>query len=396
MRIRPRIDQCRALLILALFGLAGAPAARAQTQPALVIDDVIVPFETNGGAGLATFTVRFPDSTAHGSVTVSFSTTGGTATSGTSCNGAGVDFAGVNSLTLSFSPTDRQKQIAITVCGDTRDEPDETFFVNLFGASGAVIQDAQGQATLIDDDPPPTLRVNDVAITEGAAGAVANAVFTVILTGSTQNTVAASYTTGNRSATAGSCGTPNVDYATTSAALTFAASQPSQTLTIPVCGDRVREGTEQFEVRLSGATNATIQDGTGVGTITDDEPLPTLSILADVQSAEPEGKLGSPPVFATFRVTLAGPPTAQTVQVRFATAPGTATPGPCLVSVGLRPGDYATQTGTLSFAPGVTTQEIRVAICADRAIDPNETFTVTLSNPVNATIAQGVGVGTIR
>jgi hypothetical protein len=53
-------------------------------------------------------------------------------------------------------------------------------------------------------------------------------------------------------------------------------------------------------------------------------------------------------------------------------------------------------TGTRSFAPGVTTQQILVLICADSINDPNETFTVTLSNPVNATISQAVGTATIR
>jgi hypothetical protein len=380
---------------LAPLGLAGTPAARAQNKPALVINDVTVPSETDGGAGLATFTVSFADTTPHGPVTVSFSTTGGTATPGTSCNGTGVDFVGANNFTLTFSTTDKQKQIPITVCGDTRDEPDETFLLNLFGASGAVIQDGQGQATLIDDDPPPSLRVNDVAVTEGAAGAVGNAVFTVTVTGSTQNTVTASYATANRSATAGSCGTANADYATTSGALTFAANRTPQTVAIPVCGDGVREGNEQFEVRLSGVANATIQDGTGVGTITDDEPLPTLSIVAAVQTIEPG--FGGQPVSAVFTVTLGGPPTAQAVSARFATAPGTASAGTsCLPSVGgAFPGDYVTKNGTVSFAPGVTTQEIRVPICGDRSVDPNETFTVRLSEAVNAQIIQAVSTGTI-
>jgi hypothetical protein len=375
--------------------LAAPMIALAQNQRALVINDVTVPFETDGGAGLATFTVTLVDTaTSHPPVTVLFSTTGGTATTGTSCGGAGVDYVGVNSFSLAFGATEKTKQINITVCGDTRDEADETFFVNLFSANGAGIQDAQGQATLIDDDPPPSLRVSDATVAEGAAGTVANVVFTVTVTGSTQNTITVSYATANRSATAGSCGTANADYATTSGGLSFAANQPTQTLTIPVCGDGVREGNEQLEVRLSGATNATIQDGTGVGTITDDEPLPALSIVAAVQTDEPSDRGG---VRATFPVTLTGPPTAQTVSVHFATSPGTATAGAaCLVAGALNPVDYATQTGTLTFPPGITTQQIQVPICFAFRGDPNETFNVTLSNPVNATISQAVGTGTIH
>jgi hypothetical protein len=352
--------------------------------------------EGNGGAVVAVFDVRHDNKGPYRSSTVRVSTSGGTATAGTSCGAGGVDYVAVNGLTVAFDSTRKKADFNITVCGDTQDEPDETFFINLSNANGAEIQDPQAQVTLADDDPAPSLQVNDVTVTEGAAGAVSNAVFTVTLTGSRQDAVPVSYTVADRSATAGSCGASTADYATTSGALTFAPNQPTQTLAIPVCGDGVREGNEQFEVKLSAPSSVTVQDGTGMGSITDDEPLPTLSIVTEVQSAEPGGKPGSPPVFATFRVTLAGPPTAQTALVSFATAPGTATPGPCLASVGLQPGDYAVQTGTLSFAPGVTTQDIKVAICADSANDPNETFTVTLSNPVNATSAQGVGVGTIR
>jgi hypothetical protein len=397
------ISRWPVLMSLALLGPAAAATAQGQPQMAAVIVNDRTVTETNGGAVLVKLFLSIVDpsklyaqsSWPSRSVTVLLSTTGGTATAGTSCGGAGVDYVSVNGLTLTIDSAHKSVDFSITVCGDSQDEPDETFLINLSNATGALIQDPQAQVTLTDDDPPPALQVNDVTVTEGAAGAVSNAVFTVALTGSRQNAVSVSYTVTNRSATAGSCGTANADYATTSGALTFAPNQPTQTLTIPVCGDGVREGNEQFEVRFTGATNVTIQDGTGLGSITDDEPLPTLSILTEVQRSEP-GKGGQLTVLATFPVTLAGPPTAQTVLVSFATAPGTATAGACLASAGLQTGDYVTQTGTLSFAPGVTTQEIRVPICGDSASDPNETFTVTLSNPVNATIAQGVGVGTIR
>ena len=378
-----------------VLGLSISAGALGQNPTAVTIADRTVS-ETNAGASPVTFRVTLGDADQrHGAVTVRVATTGGTATAGSSCGVAGVDYVSVNGLTLAMDSTRKSVEFSITVCGDTQDEPDETLLITLSNATGAVIQDPQAQVTLADDDPPPSLRINDVTLAEGAAGRAANAVFTVTLTGSSQNVISVSYATANGSATGGSCGAGNADYSATSGALTFAPNQTTQTLTIPVCGDGVREGNEQFEVRFAGTTGVTLQDGTGVGSITDDEPLPTLSILTEVQRSEP-GKGGQQSVLATFPVTLAGPPTAQTVLVSFATSPGTATAGACLMSVGLQAGDYVAQTGTLSFAPGVTTQEIRVPICGDTAGDPNETFTVTLSNPVNATIAQAVGIGTIR
>ena len=87
---------------------------------------------------------------------------------------------------------------------------------------------------------------------------------------------------------------------------------------------------------------------------------------------------------ATFTVNLsaaAGFP----VDVNFATASGTATNGV----------DFTGQAGALHFAAGVTSQTITVSIINDNIFEKSEAFTVTLSNPVGATIADGIGVGTI-
>jgi hypothetical protein len=381
-------------IVLGVLALCATRPSTVLAQPRLVIDDQTVSFETDGGVGNVTFTVSFADTTPHGIVTVFYVTTGGTATSGSSCSSANADYIGHASTALSFSASEMSKPINITVCGDTRDEPDETFFINLSNASGgAVIQDGQGQATLVDDDNPPSLRINDVTVGEGNTG-TNNATFTVSVTGSSGSSITVSYATANRTATAGSCGTTGVDYATTSASLTITAGQPSQTLTIPVCGDGVREGNEQFEVRLSNPNNATIQDGTGVATITDNEPLPTLSITPSVVLTEPNP--------ATFTVTLGGPPTTQTVTVQYSTAPAGATGGSQCGTVTNRQGrrisiDYVIiQSFTLTFSPGTTSRPINVKICSDTVNEADESFTVTLSNPVNATIAQGTGRATIR
>src|SRR5690606_37058422 len=95
---------------------------------------------------------------------------------------------------------------------------------------------------------------------------------------------------------------------------------------------------------------------------------------------------------AIFTVTLADATAAALgvratvpVTVDYATADGTAT----------APGDYTATNGTLTFAPGETTKTIAVPVVGDTAIEPNETFFVNLSNPTNATIADGQGIGTI-
>ena len=50
----------------------------------------------------------------------------------------------------------------------------------------------------------------------------------------------------------------------------------------------------------------------------------------------------------------------------------------------------------MTFNPGETTKQIIVQIVGEVLIEPNETFSVNLSNPTNATIAgSGIGVCTI-
>jgi hypothetical protein len=283
-----RIARWPALLSLALLGSAAATDALAQDQPPLRISDRTLP-EGNGGAVVAVFRVFQDGVRDWGSSTVVVSTGGGTATAGTSCGAPGVDYVGINGLTLAIDATRKAVDFNVTVCGDTRDEPDETFFLNLSNAIGAPIEDPQAQVTLTDDDPAPSLRINDVTVAEGTGGAVTTAVFTVTVTGASQYPLSVRYATANGSAFGGSCGStnaeanadprPTADYAATSGTLSFAPNQSGQTLTsvttvgttrdirVPICSNDSINAIETFTVTLSNPVNATIARAVGVGTI---------------------------------------------------------------------------------------------------------------------------------
>src|SRR4029078_2371080 len=73
------------------------------------------------------------------------------------------------------------------------------------------------------------------------------------------------YASANGTATAGS------DYTPTRGTLTFAPGVVTQTITVPVSGDRVNEPDETFTVSLSAAINATFAAGTATGTIVNDD-----------------------------------------------------------------------------------------------------------------------------
>jgi Calx-beta domain-containing protein/hemolysin type calcium-binding protein len=107
-------------------------------------------------------------------------------------------------------------------------------------------------------------------------------------------------------------------------------------------------------------------------------PKPVLSVAGDSVT---EGDAGNQ---AVFEVTLASP-TPVRVSVTYATANGTATAG----------SDYTATAGTLIFGPGQTTKDVVVPILGDDTYEPDETFTLTLSNPVNATLGAATATGTI-
>ena len=78
-------------------------------------------------------------------------------------------------------------------------------------------------------------------------------------------------------------------------------------------------------------------------------------------------------------------PSAKTVSVMVSTQPGTA----------LSTIDFVPGTATLIFQPGQTLQTIDIAATGDTLVEGTEEFFLNLSNPVNATIADGQAVATI-
>src|SRR5262249_18848687 len=108
------------------------------------------------------------------------------------------------------------------------------------------------------------LAISDAAVYEGGRGTV-NAAFTVTLSEPATGTVTVNYSTADGTARA------SHDYEAASGTLTFAPGETSKTITIAVKGDSNVEASETFFVNLSGAVNADIGDGQGLGTIFNDD-----------------------------------------------------------------------------------------------------------------------------
>src|SRR5206468_3195161 len=127
---------------------------------------------------------------------------------------------------------------------DLIDEFDESYAVRLNSPVNATLGDPEGLGTIIDDDDPPTISINDVRVLEGNSGTT-NAIFTVSLSAASGKVIAVNYLTIDGTAAA-----PG-DYTSINGTLTFAAGELTKTLVVPVNGDTVREGDETFIVRLS-------------------------------------------------------------------------------------------------------------------------------------------------
>lgn len=334
---------------------------------ALSIGDVEL-VEGNNGTTNMVFTVTLVNPPATGDVTVQFTTGGGTATAGT-------DYT-TTTGTLTFPQGTTTRTISVPIVGDTMFEPNETFNVTLSNSTNAVISDPTAVGTITNDDTTTaSLSIGPASLIEGNNGTT-NMTFTVTLTNpAATGDTTVNFATSNGTATAGT------DYTATNGTLTFAQGQTTRTFTVPITGDTTVEPDETFTVTLSNSTNAMIGTATATGTITnDDQAAASLSIGPGTLV---EGNSGQANM--QFTVTLANPPSSGNVTVQFTTNPGSATAGT----------DYTTTTGTLTFPQGTTTQTINIPILGDTMVEPDEMFTVTLSNASGATISTGTANGTI-
>src|SRR5439155_1028428 len=323
--------------------------------------------EGNAGGSTFSFAVTKTGSTAF-TTSVDFATADGTATV------ADGDYASTSG-TLTFLPGDTSKTADVTVNGDMKNEADETFTVNLSGAVNAAISDNQGLGTITNDDQVPDVSVDDQIVAAGNSPGTTSMTFNVTLSNPSDQTVTVDYSTNDGTATIA-----DSDYAAASGTLTFDPGQTAKTVDVTVNGDTTHESDETFTLDLSNAGNAGIADGSGLGTITNDDPVPDVSI--DDQSIA-EGDVGTSTL--TFHVTLSNP-SDQTVTVDYATNDGTAT---------IADSDYAPASGTLTFDPGQTAKTVDVTVNGDTKHESDETFTLDLSNASNANLLDDSGLGTI-
>jgi hypothetical protein len=252
--------------------------------------------------------------------------------------------------------------------------PNTTYYYRVRSADtigNAATSPAPPDPPLSFTTPAPAISVADGSAAEGDAGTTP-LTFAVTLTPSSAQTVTVSYATADGSAT-------GADYVSQNGIVTFNPGETSKTVTINVSGDLLDEVDETLLVTLTNPANATLSRAQATGTILDNDPVPAISVNDVVVT---EGNTGT--VNAAFTVSLSGP-SGRAISVGYATANGSAS----------APGDYITASGPVNFAAGVTTQVVNVAVVGDATDEADETLTLNLSAPTNATIARAQGTATI-
>lgn len=206
-----------------------------------------------------TFTVTKTAGGSGGTYSVNYSSASGTATSGT-------DFI-ATSGTLTFLTTDTTKTITVATASDALYEPAETILMNISAPTGgSTITTSQGTGTLNNTNPAPSFSIgNASAVTEGGG-----MTFTVTKTGGTALSHAVNYLSASGTAISGS------DFVLTSGTLTFLPTETTKTIVVATIDDSIAESAETVLMNISAATGgATIAvgQGTGTGTINDNEPV---------------------------------------------------------------------------------------------------------------------------
>ncbi len=164
--------------------------------------------------------------------------------------------------------------VYIPLIDDKIAEPSETFIVKLSNAVNSVIADDQGTVTILDDDSPPKVIIEDASATEGNPLS-----FSVSLGNISSSDI--TLTLGFTNVT-----TSDNDYSTTPVIVSFPAGTISATATVSTTADPIQEANETFTLKITAATGSVgdITD-TGTGTIIDDDDSP-VAIDDDITTNE--------------------------------------------------------------------------------------------------------------
>ncbi|WP_071821044.1 beta strand repeat-containing protein, partial [Microcystis aeruginosa] len=298
-------------------------------------------------------------------LTVNYSI-GGTATNGT-------DYASIPT-SVTFAAGSATATVTVDPTADTTVEADETVALTLTAGTDYTIGTTTPvTGTITNDDlilPSITLAISPSSVTEDGTS---NLIYIFIRTGDTTNPLTVNYSIGGTA-------TNGTDYTLLPTSVTFEANSAIATVTVDSTADTIVESDETVILTLAAGTGYTVgTPNAATGTITNDDTSVTSQLsINDITVVE--GKDNN----AILTVTVDNP-NPQPITFNYTTAPINATANV----------DYTSKTGTITIAPNTSTATISIPILNDNLNEPDEVFTVTLSNPVNATINPDEAIGQV-
>lgn len=330
----------------------------------------IIPFEIDVAVGNAPPVTRSltSDQTATFPITLSAAsdrpiTVTYTAEDGTAVKGR--DYVSRSGSVL-FPPFTTTQEVTVTVLSGAEASA-LTFYLQATGASGSAgvtIKTPRGSATI---DPPvtalPEISVADTRVEQRSASGV-TALFTVTLSKPGTAPVTVQYATADGSATASGPGAAaGEDYLAVNGKLTFSPGQTSKTVDVPITAESRESFGESFTLKLANPSGATIGRGQAVCQII--PPVIAITVLPAPAVARSKTLVTT----ATFAVVLSAA-CDRPISVDYHTADATARAGV----------DYAAKSGTLTFAPGQTSENVKVSVLPGSSATP-VTFYLKLANP---------------
>ena len=275
----------------------------------------------------------------------------------------------VDKASLTFSTTEWATAQTVTVsAGQDADAVDDTATLTHTASGGGYGSVSKDLAVTVTEDDTAGLELSKTSVTVAEGGSSA---YTVKL--SLQPTGEVTVTVG---------GTTGTDLDVDKASLTFSTTEwaTAQTVTVSAGEDAdADDDTATLTHTASGGGYGSVSKDLAV-TVTDDE---TAVVAKPAKPAKPVLSVDSATVTEantalqfTLRLSHAS---AEPVKVRYATADGTAT----------ALSDYAPMSGTLTFTPGNKTGTVAVTLHEDSLDEPDEFFTLTLSEPSHAVFPGG-------
>ncbi|BCU13824.1 beta strand repeat-containing protein [Microcystis aeruginosa] len=298
-------------------------------------------------------------------LTVNYSI-GGTATNGT-------DYT-LLPTSVTFEANFTTATVTVDPTADTTVEADETVALTLTAGTDYTIGTTTPvTGTITNDDlilPSITLAISPSSVTEDGTS---NLIYIFIRTGDTTNPLTVNYSIDGTA-------TNGTDYTLLPTSVTFEANSAIATVTVDSTADTIVESDETVILTLAAGTGYTVgTPNAATGTINNDDTSVTSQLsINDITVVE--GKDNN----AILTVTVDNP-NPQPITVNYTTAPINATANV----------DYTSKTGTITIAPNTATATISIPLLNDNLNEPDEVFTVTLSNPVNATINPDEAIGQV-